>query len=270
MNLNRFLKNNAQTTSLHKLSIRLGLAHNNSRQNSTYSIGDLPLISTANRIEFEEDSDSDADDILDGKHKEKLRKVQSQVHLIKNVRVTSPFHIPIEFERTDTATDDIISAVITPGVGCFLTTSRKHTPHVFENYLFHMHSVPQLIIFLQIEHRKISTIKNSERLKVKQYGENIFHITAFYGYSEYRIKPYEILALARADYNVSVPADTKRVTIFVPNEVIKVSTTGWRSWFRRWPLYLYSILKSIYPGVAVNIKLKPESTVSIGILAKLE
>ncbi len=270
INLNRFLKYHSQTTSLRTLSIRLGLGNNSTRQNSRFSIGDLPMISTANRIEFEEDSDSDSDDIFEGKQKGKLHKVQSKVQLIENVPVTSSLHIPIEFELKERVMDDIIPAVITPGVGCFLTSSKKHTPHVFENFLFHMHSVPQLIIFLQIEHIKISTIKNSERLKIKQYGENIFHITALYGYSEYRIKPYQILSLARNQFNVPVPIDTKRVTIFVPNESIKVSTIGWKSWFRRWPLYLYSILKSIYPGVAANIKLNPESTVSIGILAKLD
>jgi K+ transporter len=186
------------------------------------------------------------------------------------VPVASAYNIPLEFNQTDSTTNESIPAVITPGVGCFLTTSKKHTPHVFENFLFHMHSVPQLIIFLQIEHTKMSFIKDRDRFKVKQYGENIFHITALFGYSEYRIKPYEILVLARATHNIPVPDDAKKVTIFVPNEAIKVSTVGWRSWFRRWPLYLYSILKSIYPGVAVNIKLDPESTISIGILAKID
>jgi KUP system potassium uptake protein len=270
VNLNRFLKHHSHTTSLHTLSMRLGLTNNSSRHNSRQSIGDLPIISTANRIEFEEDSDSDFDDICQEKSESKLPRVQSQVQLVENVRAASLSTVPLGFESTNTAVDDTIPIVITPGVGCFLTTSTKHTPHVFENFLFHMHSVPQLIIFLQIEHKKISTIKKSQRLKVKQYGESIFHITALYGYSEYRIQPYEILALARAEYNVPVPEDTTRVTIFLPNESIKVSTTGWRTWFRRWPLYFYSILKGIYPGSAVNIKLKPESTISIGILAKLE
>lgn len=269
MNLNRFLKDHSQTTSLHTLAMRLGLVNHNSRQNSRYSLGDLPLISTANRIEFEEDSDSDFEDTSHRKAKG-LNKVQSQIHLIQNLPKISSLNIPMEFESTDGTTDDTIPAVITPGVGCFLTKSRKHTPHVFENFLNHMHSLPQLIIFLQIEHTKTSSIKKSQRLKIKQYGENIFHITALYGYSEYRIKPHEILTLARTDYNVPVPNDTKKVTIFVPNESIKVSTTGWKTWIRRWPLYLYSILKSLYPGAAVNIKLKPESTVSIGILAKLD
>ena len=267
VNLNRFLRDHSHTTSLYTLSMRLGLSNNNSRQNSGISLTDLPIIPTANRISFEEDSDSDSEDIFTIKPKGKLPKVQSQVHLIQNVPAASPHKIPIEFDQSK---NDSIPAVITPGVGCFLTRSTKHTPHVFENFLFHMHSVPQLIIFLKIEHTKNSTIKNSERLKIKQYGENIFHITALYGYSEYRIRPFEILTLARAEYNIPVPDDAKKVTIFVPNEAIKVSTVGWKSWFRRWPLYLYSILKSIYPGIGVNIKLDPESTVNIGILAKLD
>jgi hypothetical protein len=270
LNLNRFLKNHSQTSSLRTLSIRLGLSDNNTRLNSRYSLSDLPVISTANRIQFEEDSDSDSDEGYEGKRKDKLPKVQSQVNLIQNVPVASSHNIPLEFEQTEGSTNDRIEAVITPGVGCFLTRSKKHTPHVFENFLSHMHSVPQLIIFLQIEHTTMATINKHEHLKIKQYGESIFHITALYGYSEYRIQPYDILALARTEYNVPIPVDTKRVTIFVPNETIKVSTIGWRSWFRRWPLYLYSILKSIYPGIGVNIKLKPESTVNIGILAKLD
>ena len=270
MNLHRFLKYHSRTTNLHTLAIRLGLANNNTRHNSVYSLGDLPLISTANRIEFEEDSDSDPDDLFEDKRKEILLKAQNQVRLMENVPAASSLFVPMESEATTRTRNKTIPAVITPGVGCFLTTSRKHTPHVFENFLVHMHSVPQLIIFLRIEHTKASTIKNRERLKIKQYGESIFHITAFYGYSEYRIQPYEILSLARVEYNIPVPRDTKNVTIFVPNEAIKVSTVGWRSWFRRWPLYLYTILKSLYPGVAVNIKLRPESTVSIGTVAELD
>jgi potassium uptake protein len=269
-NLHRFLRNHSQTSSLHTLPMRLGLSSNSTRQNSVYSLADLPMISTAHRIEFEEDSNSESDDDFEEKPLRKLPKVQSQVQLIQNVPVASTFNIPVDFQPTTTTADYTIPAVITPAVGCFLTTSKKHTPHVFENFLSHMHSVPQLIIFLQIEHTKTSSIKNSERLKIKQYGENIFHITAIYGYSENRIKPYDILTLARTEYNVPIPDDEKKVTIFVPNETIKVSTKGWKSWFRRWPLYLYSVLKRLYPGVSVNIKLQPENTVSIGILAKLD
>jgi len=281
MNLIRFLHVHSQTTSLHTLTIRLGLANQNTRHNSSYSLPDLPMISTANRIEFDEDSDSDTDDLFlqeDTNNQRKLPKVQSQVRLIDHLSASSAYTIPFELSQstdrttttTTTTTVDIIPAVITPGVGCFLTTSKKHTPHVFENFLYHMHSVPQVIIFLRIQHTKQSTIQPKQRLQIKQYGETIFHITALYGYSEYRIKPYEILALARADYHLPIPQDTKRITIFAPNQTIKVSTIGWKSWLKRWPLYLYSLLKSIYPGEAINIKLKPQSTVNIGILAKLE
>jgi potassium uptake protein len=268
--LNRYLRCHAQTTSLQTLSLRLGLQTCDTRHNSIYPLADLPVIPTANRIEFEEDSESDSEEVFQRKEERKLRKVQSQVQLVENVPVASQFRIPMESEQTHGGTCDTIPAVITPGVSCFLTRSTKHTPHVFENFLYHLHSVPQVIIFLKIEHTKVSTMIDSERLKIKQYGENIFHITAAYGYSENRIQPFEILALARDEYNIPVPADTKKVTIFVSNEAIKVSTKGWKTWFRRWPLYLYSLLKGLYPGLGVSLKLRPESTVSIGIVAKLE
>jgi hypothetical protein len=104
---------------------------------------------------------------------------------------------------------------------------------------------------------------------VKAYGENIFHITALYGYSEYQIKPFEILLLARTRYNIPIPEDEMKVTLFIPHETIKVSTTGWHSWIRRWPLYLYSVLKSFYPGASTDINVKVENTVNIGIVAEL-
>ena len=89
-----------------------------------------------------------------------------------------------------------------------------------------MHSVLQLIIFLQIEHIKMSTIKNGEHLRVKQCGENIFYIIAIYGYSECRIQPHQILALTHAEYNISVLKDTKKWQYLRRmNEL--------RSWFQR-------------------------------------
>ncbi|CAF2069233.1 unnamed protein product [Rotaria magnacalcarata] len=96
-----------------------------------------------------------------------------------------------------------------------------------------MHSIPQVIIFLKIEHTKRAIIKNNQRLAVKVYGDNIYHVTALYGYSEYLIKPFEILLLARAQHNVPIPDNEFQVTIFVPNETIKILTIGWRSWIRR-------------------------------------
>ncbi|CAF1343571.1 unnamed protein product, partial [Didymodactylos carnosus] len=271
MNLRRFLNVHAHTTSLHTLSIRLGLLNNNTRQNSQYSLADLPVLATANRINFvpESDSDSNSDSGYETKYNGKLPKVQSRILLVQNVPLASSTNIPFDFDRTSADTSSAIPAVVAPCVGCFLTSSKKHTPHVFENFLSRMHTIPQVIIFLQIEHTKIPSIENSKRLVVKLYGENIFHITALYGYAECRIKPFDILLLARTQHNVPIPDDEMRVTLFVPNETIKVSTIGWRSWIRRWPLYIYSILKSLFPGAAFNIKLNPENTVNVGILAKL-
>ena len=274
LSLRRFLRIHASTTNLHTLWMRLNSLSNSSRHNSRYSSADLPIISTANGIEFsvESDSDSDSDSDMDfeTKRKEPLPKVQSLVLLLKNVPVVSSTNIPVEFQHTDLTTDHAISAAMTPGVACFLTNSKKHTPHVFENYLSRLHSVPQVIVFLQIEHTKTATVKNNERITVKVYGENIFHIKAMYGYTEYRIKPFDVLTLARTQYNVPIPHDELKVTLIVPNETIKVSTIGWRSWIRRWPLYVYALLKSLYPGAAGHIKVNPQNTVSVGILAKLE
>jgi K+ transporter len=272
MNLRRFLKIRAQPTSLHKLSARLGFLNNNTHQNFQYSFTDLPIAQTVNGIDFgnESDSNSDSDIAYHANTNRVLPKVQNRILLIKNVPLASSNNIRFHLERTDENTHGTIPVVITPCVGCFLTTSKKHTPHVFENFLAHMHAVPNVIIFLQIEHTKRPTIENNERVIVKAYGENIFHITALYGYSEYQIKPFEILLLARTQYNVPIPEDELKVTLFIPNETIKVSANGWHSWIRRWPLHVYAVLKSIYPGPTTDVDVKTENTVNICIVAKLE
>ncbi|CAF2581158.1 unnamed protein product [Rotaria sp. Silwood2] len=272
LQLRRFLRGHSQTTSLNILVIRLGLLIRGSRQDSQFSLTDIPIITTAKGTHGDNislsDSDSDVD--FDTNDNETLPRVQSRVQLIQSVPITSSSNTSFNFELNNMNANDVIPAVVTPGVACFLTTSKKHTPHVFESFLSHMHSIPQVIIFLKIEHTKRAIIKDNERLTVKIYGDNIYHITALYGYSECRIKPYQILLLAHTQHNVPIPNNELQVTFFVANEAIKVSTVGWRSWFRRWPLYIYSILKSLYPGAAGNIKLNPESTISIGILAKLD
>ncbi len=271
-NLRRFLKVHAKPTNFHRLSARLGFSNNNTHQNPEYSFTDLPIMQTINQIDFGNESDSNSDSDIDYQSNKNrvLPKVQNQVLLMKNVPLASSNNIRFYFELTDENRNGLIPAVITPCVGCFLTTSKKHTPHVFENFLAHMHAVPQVIIFLQIEHTKRPAIENNNRLIVKAYGENIFHITALYGYSEYLIKPFEILSLARTHYNVPIPEDEMKVTLFLPNETIKVSTTGWHSWIRRWPLHVYSVLKSLYPGAPTDINVKIENTVNIGIVAKLD
>ncbi|CAF0901121.1 unnamed protein product [Adineta steineri] len=270
MNLRRFQKVHTQTTSLHTLAIRLGLSTGNTRDNSRNSLPDLPIISTANPIDFHDDSDSNSDDEFQVKNKKTLPKVHSRVRLVENIPVRSVSIISSYLHNSNNGHEDnTIPAVVTPFVGCFLSSSTKHTPHVFENYLTRTSSVPQVIIFLHIVHTKTSTVKDNKRLTVKQYGDSIYHITALYGYSENRIKPFDILLLAHDQCRVPIPDDELKLTLFIPNATIKVSTKGWRSWIRRWPLYLYSILKSIYPGAAVNVKLNPENTINIGILAKL-
>ena len=270
MQLRRFLKIHAPTTELQTLPFRLGLVDSNYRSYSLNSLPDLPVISTTNQIDSGNESDSDSDADFSTNDTERSPRGQSRVFLIKNVPAASSHNIPANFQNIDPTLNCMIPAVITPGVGCFLTTSKKHTPHVFENFLSRMHAVPQVIIFLQIEFAKHPTVESDKRIIVKKYGENIYHITALYGYSENQIQPFDVLLLARASSQVPIPDDEMKVTLFVAYEKINVSTIGCQSWIRRWPLFIYSIMKSLYPGAAMNIKLTPDNTVHVGMSAKLK
>jgi KUP system potassium uptake protein len=270
LQLRRFLKMHAPTTQLQTLALRLNLVNSHYQSYSRNSIPELPVIVTANQNDMLNESDSDSDTDFKTNDTGGLSRAQSRIILIKNLSIASSYNMPPDFQSTDPNMRCIIPAVITPGVGCFLTTSKKYTPHVFENFLFRMHAVPQVVIFLQVEFAKTSTVENEKRIIVRAYGENIYHITALYGYSENQIQPFDILLLARTLFGVPIPDDEMKITLFMGNEKIKVSTIGWRSWIRRWPLFIYAILKSLYPGAAMNIKINPENTIHVGILAKLE
>jgi KUP system potassium uptake protein len=271
LQLHRFLKIHAPTTNLQNLAFRLGLVNSDYRNNPRNSLHELPIFSTtAYPTDADNESDSDSDTDSGINDTERLPRVRSRVFLIKNVPIASSQNIPPDFQNIDPNTNGMIPAVITPGVACFLTTSKKHTPHVFENFISRVHAVPQVIIFLQVEFAKSPIVKNEKRLIVRAYGENIYHITALYGYSENQIQPFDILLLARNLFQVPIPDDEMKITLFDTHEHIKVSTVGCISWIRRWPLYIYSIMKSLYPGAAMNIKYNPENTIHVGILARLK
>ena len=159
--------------------------------------------------------------------------------------------------------------VITPGVGCFLTTSKRYTPYVFENLLSQMHAHQQVLIFLKIEYARMPSVDDEQRLIIRVFAPNIYHITSTFGYAETNLNLQSILRLARQFYDVPIDMNSSNITFFLPNETIHVNTQGWKSFLRRWPLYIYSVLKNLYPGLSLNFKSVPENTIKVGILADL-
>ncbi|CAF0908636.1 unnamed protein product [Didymodactylos carnosus] len=240
--LKQFFHGYVQTKSLEELQMRLGVK-------SISEMSPAPVIDDNNNAE---DDDSDTESHI------AIIPHQRQVSLDSDLRISSQNSL-INQEQLN----------IMSGLGCFLTNSRKYTPHVFESFLRRTHIIPQTIIFLKIEYARIPVVDDDKRLLVKIYGETIYHITAIFGYSESYINLFNVLKLARILYNVPVPEQESDITFFMSNETIAVLTRGWKSWIRRWPLYIYRLMKSLYPGVSLNIELAPENTIIIGILAEL-
>ena len=162
------------------------------------------------------------------------------------------------------------SVSVTPCFGCFLTHNRRYTPHVFENYLRLLHSIPKFIIFLRIKHARIPFVKKDQRLLIKLYG-HIYHISATFGYAETRKKSiYEdILLLAKELYQIPIPSNENEITFFISNQTIQIGKKGFSSYINRWPLYIYSIQKSLISEENINIQINPKNTVQIGIIAEL-
>jgi K+ transporter len=210
-----------------------------------------------------DDSDSDSDDIIDDYPS--MSSIRNRFNVLTNVPLSS---ISNKIELNNNENEFPIS--VTPGVGCFLTHSCRQSPHVFESYVRLVRSVPQMIIFVRIQYARVPFIDREKRLLIKLYGD-IYHISATFGYAETKKKSvYEdILLLGKELYQLPIPSTENKITFFIPNQIIVISKKGWKSWISRWPLYLYSIQKSLVPRQSINIRMSTKNTIQIGIIAEL-
>lgn len=222
------------------------------------------LDNISNDIDHEESDENSTDDENINSNKPKYNKQESTtISLIENHRNL----INIENNDEDELTE--VKPIITRGVGCFLTISKRYTPYVFENFLNQMNAHQEILIFLKLDYARMPNIDDDQRLIIRVFGRNIYHITSIFGYAETNINLFNILQLAQELYDLPIINDRSKITIFLPNETIHVNTNGWKTWYRRWPLYIYSILKSLYPGMPLNLTSIPENTIKVGILADL-
>ncbi|CAF3209596.1 unnamed protein product [Rotaria socialis] len=256
--LNHYLSKNCKTNSIEDLPNQLGLKGFDCLLNDDEQSN---IILTNN-----DDDDDDDDQRPKTKNNKRTRLINSEQQK-DSISIVENLQTSISVENVEGSNLIKNNYVIIRGVGCFLTTSKKFTPYVFENFLNRTHAHQEILIFLKIEYARMPSVDDDQRLIVRTFGNNIFHITSIFGYAETNISLFKILHLAQQLYNVPITTDESKITFFLPNETIHVNTHGWRAWLRFIPLYIYSILKQLYPGIPLNVKSVPENTIYVGILA---
>jgi len=133
--LRRYLHVNAQTTALVQLSRRFG-----STNESLLTTEENERISSSKSLSVEhQTASSDEDD---------QSKTDPAIHILPPIaNENGALHKRISFVNNvdETAfnarSSGNIICTITPGLGVFLTTSSRHTPHVFERVLERIHAV---------------------------------------------------------------------------------------------------------------------------------
>jgi hypothetical protein len=141
MTLRRYLHCHAQTTALVQLSHRLGSSN---VANESIALAESDNLSHSKSFAVEHQSaSSDEDD---------ERKTEPTINILPpssstvNENGHSISH-RITFINTadvttfNTSSSGNIVCSVTPGLGVFLTTSSRHTPHVFERVLARIHAV---------------------------------------------------------------------------------------------------------------------------------
>lgn len=107
-----------------------------------------------------------------------------------------------------------------------MSTSRRYTAYVFEDFLNQMNTHQQSLIFLKIEYTPMPNIDDDQRLIIRAYSPSIYHITSTFGYAETNINLFNILHFARQLYDVPISKDQSKITFFLSNETIYMNTIG--------------------------------------------
>ncbi|CAF3164371.1 unnamed protein product [Rotaria socialis] len=268
--LRKYLNFYAQTTTLIQLPVRLGLSDLNGKLTQESKHEEFKR-SGSLLLDYQTASSDEEDDDTTNE------KVNMPPESLTNTDTTDNNR----FEFIDDSDDDNnifrisstgnVAFTVTPGLGVFLTTSSRHTPHVFERVLARIHALPEVAIFLKLEYARIPIVDLTHRLKVEKYGtdeRHFYHITARYGYSEHKIHLFDILQLAATEYHVPVP-DGHKITFFIPAITIRVIRKGWRTLPSKLVLSIYSVLKNVFPFGQKNLHLSPDHTVSVGMVVPL-
>jgi len=268
--LRRYLHCYAQTTALPQLANRLGLPNYSSEATQT----EFPR-SRSFEIDHQTASSDDDDDDDDNDDKRQSKPIINVLPPMNNVNnglneSLEERQVSKENHYRTSATGNV-RYTVTPGLGVFLTTSSRHTPHVFERVLAQIHACPEMAIFLKFEYARVPIVETAQRFKIRTYTssqQHIYHITARYGYCEHKIHLMDLLNLAASEHGLPIPEE-RQMTFYVPALNIKVIRQGWRVLPSKWILHLYSVLKNVFPFGQKNLRYPPEHTVTVGVVVPL-
>ena len=138
--LRRYLHCYAQTTALQQLPHRLGFASETTESKARESV-------QQDRSMYERHAaSSDEDDDADQKQPKQMINILPPTNGYSNGNgLAVEDHIALtenpEEPRFRTSLTGNVVFTVTPGLGVFLTTSSRHTPHIFERVLGHIHAV---------------------------------------------------------------------------------------------------------------------------------
>jgi hypothetical protein len=80
--------------------------------------------------------------------------------------------------------------------------------------------------------------------------------------------PFSILFSAANEAGVP-ETSVKNSTFVIDQPKIEVRTDDRLSWLRRWPMYVYAIMKGLLPGQASTIDLPDANVIHVGMIARL-
>jgi len=155
-------------------------------------------------------------------------------------------------------------------------------PPSFEKFIQRMHTLPEVVIFLRVRNVNAAVVPAVEKVEVIAYEADVYEVSVIIGFAE---KAVELLGLLERYFTKkNFPNwDRDHISIFTITENIQVVN---RSYWKKLPLYVYSNLKTLFPGstgtisfigsyITTNtfpkgtVSLESDNTVAFGLICQL-
>lgn len=145
-----------------------------------------------------------------------------------------------------------------PGTAVFMCRTPKHIPHVLNIHMRHNSYVHEQIFFLSIMTQGVPHVHRTKRLKIKNYGNNIYGIIAFYGFMEVP----NLHAIFEKVQQAKIPCDFNHMSFFLSHGV-PIASPAHR--LNKWQEQLFILLTSIAHSASDFFKIPLNRVIEIGI-----
>lgn len=145
-----------------------------------------------------------------------------------------------------------------PGTGVFLSNFQREVPPMLYQYVRQTRALPETLILLSVLTTDSPETDESQRLEISPLGDNVYRVTARYGFMESPDIPMDMAQLARKLPQI----DLAEITYYIGRLSLMLDTKSTSSRWRR-SIFIYMLRNSL--NGAAYLQIPPSKVMEIGV-----